>query len=231
MNNQQLSNYIKNQTEKGKSKEEIKESLLSAGWKEDDVNEALGVSDYDQAPSPPPEEKTFSSTGLKQLDPKAVWSFFLRFMAPFFGLLVFPILMIIIPIIEPGAVHEFNLGALLIIFIVILFLGSSFSYIWAKLTYKYYRYELDEEDFRKESGVIFKKYTTIPYERIQNINIQRGIIDRMLGLSSLKIFTAGSGGSGAAGAEGLLPGLSEGLAEEIRDELANRSRKTKRRDL
>ncbi len=221
MINQQLSDYIKNQIEKGKRKEEIKNSLLEAGWKENDVNEVLGI--FDQAPPPPP-STPFSSTGLKQLDPKVIWAFFLRFIIPFIVILFFPVLMIIIPLLDPTAVHDLNMEALLMFSVAILLLGLPFSYVWAKLTYKYYRYELAEEDFRKELGVVFKKYTTIPYERIQNISIQRGILDRILGLSSLKIFTAGTGGSGMDGAEGLLLGVSRREAEELRDELTYRSR-------
>ncbi len=221
MSNQQLSDYIKNQTEKGKSKEEIKNSLLNAGWKENDVNEALGI--FDQAPPPPP-STPFSSTGLKQLDPKATWVFFFSsVMSVIVGL--FFLFLWLGPVLSAA---EIGVPTISLIFILVLLL---LSYIWAKLAYKYYRYELAEEDFRKEYGVIAKKYTTIPYERIQNINVQRGIIDRILGLSSLKIFTAGTGGSGSAGAEGLLPGLSEKVAEELRDELSRRARKGKGRGL
>ena len=58
-------------------------------------------------------------------------------------------------------------------------------FIWAKLTYRFYRYESTDLGFRKESGVIYKKYVTIPYDRIQNVDIYRGILARILGLSDL----------------------------------------------
>jgi len=223
MSNQRLTDYIKQQREAGKSEEEIKNSLLEVGRQEEEVDKVLGNSD--EAPPPPPSE-LFSSTGSKQLDPRVTWIFFVRFMIPFLVILASYSLMMI-ALLDPGTVHNISTSTLVISFIVILLFGLSFSHIWSKLSYKYYLYELTEDDFRKECGVIFKKYETISYERIQNINIQRGILDRIFGLSSLKIFTAGTGVPGAAGAEGLLPGLSESVAEELRSELIRRSRYSK----
>ena len=43
-----------------------------------------------------------------------------------------------------------------------------------------------------EKGVIYKVYTNIPYERIQNIDIYRGIIARLCGFSAVSVQTAGS---------------------------------------
>ena len=120
------------------------------------------------------------------------------------------------------------------IFVLIVFL-LLISWIWAKLSYKFYRYELKEEGFRKESGVIYKKSVTIPYDRIQNVDINRGILARLLGLSDLNIQTAGAGvvtpRFGGPGAEGRLPGLSMQVAEQVRDELINRARRSKNQGL
>lgn len=104
------------------------------------------------------------------------------------------------------------------------------SFFWAHLSYRFYRYELTENGFKKESGVIWKKYVTIPYDRIQNVDIHRGVIARILGLSDLQVQTAGFSahpsrfGSYGMGAEGRLPGLSKNVAEQLRDELVKRAR-------
>lgn len=164
---------------------------------------------------------------MKQLDPKAVWLFFLSFIArwlflslflSFWGLLSFART-------EDGGFYFYQLNWLwLIIPLLILF-----CFLWAKLTYKFYRYEFTELGFRKESGVIYKKYVTIPYDRIQNVDIYRGIIARILGLSDLNIQTAGSSavmgqyGAYGVGAEGRLPALSKDVAEQLRDELMRRA--------
>jgi len=115
-------------------------------------------------------------------------------------------------------------GAITLIGCVIL------SYIWAPLTYKSWKYEFTNNSFRIERGVIWKRYVSIPYDRIQNVDIYRGILTRMLGLSALKIQTAGLGGSyrnAFGGAEGSLPGLDRKKAEELRNELIRRAQEAK----
>jgi len=115
-------------------------------------------------------------------------------------------------------------GAITLIGLIIL------SYIWAQLTYKSWKYEFTDNSFRIERGVIWKRYVSIPYGRIQNVDIYRGILTRMLGLSSLKIQTAGFGGnyrSSFGGAEGNLPGLDVKKAEEVRDELIRKAQEAK----
>ncbi|MEK7680604.1 MAG: PH domain-containing protein [Patescibacteria group bacterium] len=82
-------------------------------------------------------------------------------------------------------------------------------------------------------GVITKKYVTIPYDKIQNVDIYRGILARILGLSDLHIQTAGASlqisryGLLGAAAEGRLSGLSQADAEQLRDELIRRAKRTK----
>lgn len=119
----------------------------------------------------------------------------------------------------------------------IIFTVLIFDFIWAKLSYHFYRYELTEAGFRKELGVIYKKYVTIPYDRIQNIDIYRGILARLLGLSDLNIQTAGYSslatrqGVFDLESEGSLPGLSREVAEELRNELVKRSTRSKNQGL
>ena len=131
---------------------------------------------------------------------------------------------------------EFSFGFLNWLWIIIpTFLILCF--VWAKLTYHFYRYELLDIGFRKESGVIYKKYVTIPYDRIQNIDIDRGILARILGLSDLHIQTAGASvalssyGVMGGSAEGRLPAISMEVSEQLRDELIRRARQPKNQGL
>lgn len=94
------------------------------------------------------------------------------------------------------------------------------SFIQAQLAYRNYKYKLDEVGLKKESGVIWKEYITIPYSRIQDVTIQRGPFERMLGLSSLYVETAGTEGTD-------LNGVSPQEAEEIREELISKSQKAR----
>ena len=181
---------------------------------------------------------------MKQLDPKAVWLFFINFVLrafipilflSFWGTVVF-FEFFVGPGVNLDNGGKFSFGFLNWLWIIIpAFLVLCF--IWAKLTYRFYRYELTDAGFRKELGVIYKKYVTIPYDRIQNVDIYRGILARILGLSDLNIQTAGmsatvgrygiSGGS----SEGRLPALSREDAERLRDELIQRARQAKNQGL
>lgn len=170
---------------------------------------------------------------MKQLDPKSVWLFFIPSIISttvLFIFLGFSLSAVLFTIID-------SLAAVVIIVFLIYVLFLVLAFIWSKLIYRFYKYELIENGFRKESGIINKKYTTIPYDRIQNVDINRGILARILGLSDLQIQTAGAsatfGRYGATGiyAEGRLPGLSKEIAETLRDELIQRSRNSKNQGL
>ncbi len=158
---------------------------------------------------------------MKQLHPKAVWLFFFR---------SFPLIIIVFLIIggngyslvrqlfpEVDILNIVKIYSLLSIILLIII-----AYIFAKLSYRFYKYELTPEGFKKESGIITKSYTTIPYERIQNVDIHRGVLSRILGLSYLIIQTAGL--SGMSGSEGILPGISQEEAEKLRDQLIAKSK-------
>ena len=165
---------------------------------------------------------------MQQLDPKSVWLFFIGFIFKWF------LIGIALALYGVGILLSLNQdvlsSGLLIWLLAIIPVFLIFLWIWAKLTYRFYRYELREDGFRKELGVIWKKYVTIPYDRIQNVDIYRGVIARILGLSDLNIQTAGASaqvsryGTFGRGAEGRLPGLSRETAEQLRDELIKRAR-------
>lgn len=165
---------------------------------------------------------------MKQLHPKSVWLFFS-------GSIIFWLAILIIVGIffssiffgmgqQEGNIQFADLLRPLLVIVSLLVIAIVFSYVWARLTYHFYRYEIIGDTFKKESGVIWKKYVSIPLDRIQNIDIQRGILARMLGLSELNIRTAGSdmGRSGE-----LLPGLLAKDAEELRDELLKKAKKSR----
>lgn len=177
---------------------------------------------------------------MKQLNPKAVWLFFFSFVfrsiVPIIFLSIWVSAFLSGLMKDSGGDTELSFSFFKWLWLIIpAYLILCF--VWAKLTYHYYRYELIESGFRKESGVIYKKYVTIPYDRIQNVDIHRGILARIFGLSDLNIQTAGFSatvsrhGISGAGAEGRLPGTSLEVAEQLRDELIQRARQSKNQGL
>jgi len=172
---------------------------------------------------------------MKKLDSKAVWIFFMNsLVGVVIGALVFSG-MIFSWAFDFGGDIDFSRYITGAVLIVVVF--AALAFIWAKLTYHFYRYELTDLGFRKESGVIYKRYVTIPYSRIQNVDINRGILARLLGLSDLQIQTAGMSasisrhGAMGAGAEGRLPGVSKEDAELLRDDLIKRASRSNNQGL
>lgn len=165
---------------------------------------------------------------MQHLAPRAVWLFFFMNIFVFFIsylVLVFIFSSFLLTFI--GKSSSSYIESVFLLEIVTLFAVPILSFLWARLTYDRYKYELRQNGFRKEHGVIRKKYVTIPYERIQNVDIYRGILARLLGLSDLQIQTAGMStgfGSYGAGSEGRLLGLTPEDAEKIRDELIKRAK-------
>jgi membrane protein YdbS with pleckstrin-like domain len=62
-------------------------------------------------------------------------------------------------------------------------------------------------------GVVVERATSIPYERIQQIDVERGPIERVMGLSQLVVRTA------AATTDASLYGLAPDVADRLRDRL------------
>ena len=108
-------------------------------------------------------------------------------------------------------------GITSVIIYVILFI--IISEIYARMAYNRWLYEFTESNLKIERGIIWKRYSNIPYERVQNIDITRGIWARLLGFSSVNIQTAGySYSSNNKGwSEGYLPAVDMKEAEKIRE--------------
>jgi membrane protein YdbS with pleckstrin-like domain len=69
-------------------------------------------------------------------------------------------------------------------------------------------YQLREHDLSLRSGVITHRVESLPFSRIQHVNVRRGPIERSLGLATLQVSTAGPDIS--------IPGLSQADAERIK---------------
>lgn len=173
---------------------------------------------------------------MEKLHPKAVWLFFSQLLLIGGLCVLLPFLSVIVGALfalqEEGQVGlPWIVGVVRspwgwVIFILLLYVA--FCYIWAKWTYQFWGYELGKEAVKIEKGVIWKKYISIPYERIQNVDIYRGVFARILGLSDLQIQTAGYSGYGqyGRGTEGRLPGLDIQVAEKLRDKLIKKVKGT-----
>lgn len=154
----------------------------------------------------------------QQLHPKATWFFRVRaYISMFFAFIIF-IVWISLTLFPNllGISHNSSILISATLSIVIVFILGE---IYARMSYNRWFYEFTQTNLKIERGIIWKKYSNIPYERIQNIDIERDIIARIFGFSSVLIQTAGYSGGARYGlhSEGYIPAVSIGEAEKIRE--------------
>jgi putative membrane protein len=87
-------------------------------------------------------------------------------------------------------IAKFNLTAAGVILggSLIGFIGIS---AWFYLVWRNYEFEVTEDTFDIRSGVLHKQVREIPLKRIQNVDVRRNIIHRMLGIAEVNLETAG----------------------------------------
>ena len=79
-------------------------------------------------------------------------------------------------------------------------------------------FAISEDRLRVARGIWFRSDTVVPFGRVQHLDVQRGPLERLFGLSTLVLHTAGNHNASVS-----LPGLEEAQAiamrEEIRDHI------------
>lgn len=80
---------------------------------------------------------------------------------------------------------------------------------------KEYGYALREKDILFKRGFLVNRTTVVPLNRIQHATVSRGVFDKLLGISTLNIFTAGGSGSDIK-----IPGLLPETALQLKEKLS-----------
>jgi putative membrane protein len=81
-----------------------------------------------------------------------------------------------------------------------------------------YTYRLEQGELRVEYGLFIRKKRYIPLERIQSLDLSKGILQRPFGLVKMKVETAGGGGADEADA--VLSAITKQEAERIQEYVA-----------
>ena len=89
-----------------------------------------------------------------------------------------------------------------------------FGLVLVVLRYRVWRYEVREDSLFLERGVFTRVRTVVPYVRIQHVDVSRGPLERLLGLGSVVVYTAGS-----RGADVTVPGVALDRADDLQRRL------------
>lgn len=95
---------------------------------------------------------------------------------------------------------------------------------WTLMEYHFYTYTFTDEAFIMTSGYVMRTETAALYHQIQNVNIHRSPLDRLMGVSQIVIFMSGSGQT-APHNKITLPAVGKRQAKLVQKELLVRARR------
>ena len=85
--------------------------------------------------------------------------------------------------------------------------------------YRAWGYWMDGEELRLRRGLWTRVHTLVPLDHVQHLDVSQGPLERLLGICSLVLHTAGTLHS-----QIVVPGLTRATAERMRDEIRARIR-------
>lgn len=89
----------------------------------------------------------------------------------------------------------------------------------AVLRYWFFRFAVDDEGLRIRQGVFKKTHLEIQFDRVQGMDVERSLVDRLVGLATVTFDTAGS-----AAREGQLPAIPRTFADTLRQRIERQGR-------
>ena len=111
----------------------------------------------------------------------------------------------------PGVPRAWALAAAVVALVV-------FVWLWWLIGRRVRSFGYSErgDDLLVTSGIMFRRLVSVPYGRMQLVDVKAGPIDRWLGVTTVQLHTA------AATTDAKIPGLVPDVAAALRDRLAQR---------
>jgi putative membrane protein len=107
-----------------------------------------------------------------------------------------------------AATGEWRTLAIIVPVLALALLASLFLY------WRFFQFRVGPSEIRIDSGILNRVHRSIPFDRIQDVDISQPLLARTLGLARVKFETGGS--AGAKEDEGVLQAISLERAEELR---------------
>ncbi len=102
------------------------------------------------------------------------------------------------------------------LFFAILIFALVVQIIFCKMGFSKRKYAIRDKDITYSEGLITNTTTTLPFNRVQHIEIKRSFLSRKLNLSTLNIYSAGESGGDLS-----IKGLPKDVAEKMYTFLTN----------
>jgi putative membrane protein len=83
-----------------------------------------------------------------------------------------------------------------------------------------FSFQVGAHEIRINSGIINRTHRSIPFDRVQDVDLEQGLLARLLGLAKVKFETGGASAGGKE--EGVLPAIALHRAEALREHVRAR---------
>ena len=106
--------------------------------------------------------------------------------------------------------------------------------LWIPAYFRSLEYAIAEDVVKGQRGVFWKRFITVPYHKITNVDITQGPLQRSFHVGTIHCQTAGAGGQQGATAElkmegvGDLDGLKEAIMERVKGTALSRPAEAQR---
>lgn len=182
------------------------------------------------APAPAPAVPAPAAEGVAQCEPvrhKAhhsyVWLGSIRAVIMFVGIAFVASLSSLVGFVaedlsDPGGVFVFLVVTGIIVGCIVL--AAACIVVYQVVSYKYLYFTLGSDEFSLYRGIISKKRVHVPYRRIQSVDQRASLLQRVFGVCTVLVDTAG----GSANKAVTIPYLTKQQAEWLRAELFARKR-------
>ena len=94
--------------------------------------------------------------------------------------------------------------------LVLAFVGGLLVRWWTSMVWRAWQFRVGAEALHLRHGVLTRRESTIPYHRVQHIDLEAGPLERRMGLTSLILRTA------SASSDSTVPGIDADEAEALR---------------
>ena len=163
-----------------------------------------------------PDAPGFKEDNLRrQVHHAYIWMGSLRVVSIVFVVMLFSVFPSIIQGAAKGTELGFSASFLGVSAFVILIVLIAIMFIIQTLSYKNLFYELGPDEFSLYSGIFNKKRVHVPYQRVQSVNQKMSLIQRIFGVCTVYIDTAGGSNNKAI----VVPYLLNTDAEYLRAEI------------
>lgn len=111
------------------------------------------------------------------------------------------------------------------VFLILFLLAFGVTLLLSWVQYVRFGFIIDADALRIKRGIIHLEEMSIPYRQIQDIDIERNLLNQLTATSKLVILTAGSKDKGEdeAESEGVIPIIDKNLASRLQKELSTRA--------